>query len=69
MSLTTHDPREPCIGHCPACGAYSDWSERITGLLAALERLLDCPALNLDSLEQEDVAAIQEGQTVAEAKP
>ena len=37
MSLTTHSPREPCVGHCPACGAFGDWSEIITDLIKALK--------------------------------
>ena len=36
MSLTTHSPQEPCVGHCGACGAFADWSETITELLEAL---------------------------------
>ena len=38
MSLTTHSPQEPCVGHCGACGAFADWSDIITELLDALEK-------------------------------
>ena len=37
VSLTTHNPQEPCIGHCIACGAFADWDKIITDLLEALE--------------------------------
>ena len=39
MSLTTHSPQEPCVGHCIACGAFADWSEIITDLLTGLKPL------------------------------
>ncbi len=39
MSLTTHSPQEPCVGHCATCGAFADWSELITDLLDALKEI------------------------------
>lgn len=47
--------------------AIDDLCERIntstdhSDLLPALKRVLECPALNMDNLEDEDRAAIQQG--------